>query len=110
MFHKSSVTGFPIMNPMFIEHPEFAELYLHHRLLVKPVTEPGQSETAMSCVPSEAVYSVNSCLFTLFSESAMVLPHLLECSTFVIFLHYFRGFNRAPLFIAGGHHIFSVPH
>ena len=59
MFHKSSVTGFPIMNPMFIEHPEFAELYhidnqfywSNSGLLVKPVTEPGQSETEMVFPP-----------------------------------------------------------
>ncbi|CAI4963640.1 BAD_collapsed_G0004260.mRNA.1.CDS.1 [Saccharomyces cerevisiae] len=98
MFHKSSVTGFPIMNPMFIEHPEFAELYhidnqfywSNSGLLVKPVTEPGQSETEMVFPPG------------IFYEFAS-LHSFINNGTGLIEKNISAPLDKIPLFIEGGH-------
>ncbi|CAI4060286.1 hypothetical protein SUVZ_04G4360 [Saccharomyces uvarum] len=98
MFYKSSTTGFPIMNPMFIEHPEFSELYdIDNQfywgdsgLLVKPVTDPDQSEIEM-IFPPGVFYDFESLASFINSGADPAVKSILT------------PLDKIPLFIEGGH-------
>ncbi|CAI4055947.1 glucan 1,3-alpha-glucosidase ROT2 SKDI_02G3350 [Saccharomyces kudriavzevii IFO 1802] len=98
MFYKSSTTGFPIMNPMFVEHPELSELYDidnqfywgNSGLLVKPVTEPNQSETEMIFPPG--IFYEFSSLDSFVNDGINLMKRNISAPL-----------DKIPLFIEGGH-------
>ncbi|EJS44681.1 rot2p [Saccharomyces arboricola H-6] len=98
MFYKSSTTGYPIMNPMFIQHPEFKDLYdIDNQfywgdsgLLVKPITEPDQLETEMIFPPG------------IFYEFASLISFVND-GTYLMKKNIMAPLDTIPLFIEGGH-------
>lgn len=58
-FYETSVSGNPIMSPMFFAHPEFSQLYEiedqfyigKSGIIVKPILEKGTTETEMLLAP-----------------------------------------------------------